>query len=353
MSLLKNSTIVVAGVVVSNLLGYAFHFIAGRWLGPEEYGVFGALMALLVMVALPAWALSSAVTKFTSRFYAENKLVEIAVLRKKMQNDVLIFSAAVLLIISLCSPWIAAFLKIPSALPVIIVGITLVFALIMPVNRGILQGMKKFRILSVNTIIEAGARLVLLALFLFIGQGVIGAILAYGLAYFTAFLAVFPNIKETKTGIVSIVALSIKPVYNFILKVLIANLMIQSVINVPSLVIKHLYTDEFTGYWTAALNIARLSLFITTAISMVMFPEIAGEKDAQNKRKIFNRAALLVLYASSGMALVFFIVPELLLRTLYGHSFEGAASILEWMGFGMIVIGLLQLRVDYFLAELE
>jgi O-antigen/teichoic acid export membrane protein len=353
MSLVKNSTIVVGGVVVSNLLAYAFHFIAGRWLGPEEYGEFGALMALFAMVALPAWALSWAVTKFTSRLYAENKLGEIAVMRKKMQNDVLIFSASVFLIIILCSPWIAVFLKIPSALPVIIVGSTLVFALLLPVNRGILQGMKKFRLLSVNTIIEAGVRLVLLALFLFIGQGIVGAILAYGLAYFAAFLAVFPSIKETKTGIVLSEVASIKLVYTFILKVLMANILIQFIINVPALVIKHFYTEEFTGYWTAAFNIARLSLFVTTAISMVMFPEIAGEKDVQNKRKIFNKAALLVLFASSGMALVFFIDPELLLRTLYGQSFLGAAPILEWMGFGMIVIGLLQLRVDYFLAELE
>jgi len=198
MSILKNSTIVVAGVVVSNLLGYAAHFIAGRWLGPEEYGEFGALMALFVMVALPAWALNSAVTKFTSRFYAENRLTEIAVLRKKMQKDVLIFSAAILLIIILCSPWIADFLKISSALPVIIIGFTLVFALLMPLNRGILQGMKKFRILSVNTIIEAGARLVLLAFFLFLGQGVIGAILAYGLAYFIAFWRCSPILRKPK-----------------------------------------------------------------------------------------------------------------------------------------------------------
>jgi len=310
-------------------------------------------MALFVMVALPAWALNSAVTKFTSRFYAENRLTEIAVLRKKMQKDVLIFSAAILLIIILCSPWIADFLKIPSALPVIIIGFTLVFALLMPLNRGILQGMKKFRILSVNTIIEAGARLVLLAFFLFLGQGVIGAILAYGLAYFIAFLAVFPNIKETKTGIISTEVAPIKPVYIFILKVLLANLLIQSMINVPSLVIKHLYTDEFTGYWTAALNIARLSLFVTTAISMVMFPEIAGEQDQQNKKKIFNRAALLVLFTSLGAAIVFFTIPGFLLQMLYGSSFEGAVPLLEWMGFGMIFIGLLQLRVDYFLAQLK
>jgi len=135
--------------------------------------------------------------------------------------------------------------------------------------------------------------------------------------------------------------------------VLLANLLIQSIINVPALVIKHFYTDEFTGYWTAAFNIARLSLFITAAISMVMFPEIAGEQDHQSKKKIFNRAALLVLFTSLGAAIVFFAIPGLLLRILYGPSFEGAVPVLEWMGFGMIFIGLLQLRVDYFLAQLK
>ncbi len=321
-------------------------------LGPEEYGEFGALMALFLIAGLPATALGSAITKFTSRHYAENNYREIAQLRKKIQNNVLIFSSVLFLLIVLFSNLIAGFLKISSGIPVIIVGAMLVLGFILPMNRGVLQGMKKFTVLSWNNIIEAFSRLLLLIIFLYFEYGVNGALFAYGLAYFIAYLFVFPFIKETKGAYNSTEKSELKPVYRFILQVLMVNLLLQTLINLPSIFIKHYYSSEFTGYWTAALNIARISLFISGAISAVMFPEITGEKNHQLKKKIFERAAILVLLASSGMAVIFFSIPKLLINTLYGTSYLGAIPMLEWMGVAMVFIGLLQLRADYFLAKL-
>src|ERR1043165_8860800 len=110
MSLLKNSTIVMTGVVISNLLAYVFHFIAGRMLGPHDYGVFGALMALFGLVVLPVTALGYAISKYTSRFHQENQFRNIALIRKKIQNAVLVFSAMMLVIIVIFSQHIANFL---------------------------------------------------------------------------------------------------------------------------------------------------------------------------------------------------------------------------------------------------
>jgi len=353
MSLLKNSTIVIAGVVVSNLLAYVFHFIAGRMLGPGEYGEFGALMALYLIIALPVASLAFAISKFTAKFNIGNEFGKIALLRKKMQNDVLVFSGVVLLFVILFSRSIANFLNISSSISIIIVGITLVFALLLPVNNGILLGMKKFRGISMNAIIEAFARLVLLLVFLYLGYSVNGAILAYGVAYLVAFLWTFPYLKEIRIADISVQKIEVRPVYKFIFQVLLVNIIIQSILNVPSLFVKHFYSSEFTGYWTAALNIARISLFITGAITFVMFPEIAGEEVVQTKKKVFERAVLLTLIASSGMAVIFFAIPHLLIKILYGSQYLGAVKILEWMGIAMIFIGLLQVYANYFLAKLK
>ncbi len=353
MSLLKNSTIVIAGVVISNLLAYVFHFIAGRMLGPEDYGEFGALMALYLIVALPVASLAYAISKFTARFNTGNELGKIALLRKKMQNDILIFSCLMLFLIIVFSKMISNFLNITSAVSIIIVGFTLVFALLLPVNNGILLGMKKFRALSMNAIIEAFARLVLLLVFLYLGYSVNGAILAYGIAYFIAFLWTFPYLKEIRVAAMSVDKIEVKPIYKFIFQVLLVNIIVQSILNIPSLFVKHFYSSEFTGYWTAALNIARISLFITGAISLVIFPEIAGEEVVQIRKKIFEKAALLALIASSGMALIFFTMPQLFIKILYGSSYLDAVPILEWMGIAMIFIGLFQLYANYYLAKLK
>ncbi len=353
MTLLKNSTILITGIVFSNMLAYTFHFIAGRMLGPVAYGNFGALMALFLLVALPGGALGFAVTKYTARFNANNELGKIAILRKRIQNDVLAFSMIIFFIIIIFSRFIAEFLKIDSIVPVILVGITLVFALLLPINNGILPGMKKFKFLAFNLIFESFSRVVLLFVFIYLGYGVNGAILAYGMAYLIAFLMVFPYIKETWKVKNNFEKIEHKPIYRFILQVLIVNIGIQSLLNLPSLFIKHFYTSEFTGNWTAALNLARISLFITTAISYVMFPEISKEKDNIIKRKFFLKAALLVFLMTSGIALFFFFFPQLMIHLLYGKAYLGAVGILKWMGIAMIFLGLLQLRADYFLAKLN
>jgi O-antigen/teichoic acid export membrane protein len=354
MSLIKNSTIIIIGVVISNLLAYIFHLVAGRILGPADYGVFGALMSLFLVIALPAGALSSAITKFTSQYNSDKNYSKIAHLRKDIQKKILIIGSILFTLILLFSNLITNYLKIKSNTSVIIVGFTLIFALILPINRGILQGMKKFKQYSINTIIEAGARLILLVILLIIDTGVNGAVLSYGLAYFIAFLFVFPSIKEIKINKniekQKSEKAEMKGIYKFIFLVLFVNLIMQMIINVPTLLIKHYSSSEFTGYWTAALNIARLSLFITSAITLVMFPEIAGEKDKKMKKIIFKRALILTLISSIGMALFFMLFGRLMILILYGTNYLPALNLLDYMGFAMIFISLLQVWMNYWLA---
>lgn len=348
MSLLKNSSIVIFGIVISNLLAYVFHIYVGRVLGPVEYGVFGALMALFLIIALPASAIGSAITKFTAKFNSNKEYEKIGILRKILQNKIVIFGAIILLFIVMLSQNIADYLKIESNFSIMIVGFTLIFALILPINRGILQGMKKFKVYSGNVIIESLSRLILVILLFFLGLGVNGAVLAYGLAYLVAFIAIFPYIKEIK--IENKENLEMKQIYKFIFLVLSVNLVIQLIINAPTLFIKHYFSSEFTGYWTAALNLARISLFITGGITLVMFPEVSGEKSYYNKRRIFGKAMILTLFVSIGIALMFWLFPGIFIQLLYGSSYLGAIPILQYMGIAMVFIGVLQLWLNYWMA---
>ncbi len=359
----------IFGVIVSNILAYIFHIYVGRALGPAEYGVFGALMSLFLIIALPAGAISSAITKFSARLYSRKEYSKIGILRKKIALRVWIYSGLLFLIILLLSPYIAAYLKIDSIVPVAIIGFTLIFSMILPVNRGILQGMKKFNAYSWNTIIESVSRLLIVILFLILGYKTNGALLAYGLGYLISYVLIFPLIKETKPDLKKesgkIGNIEMKSIYRFIILVLIVNLILQLIINLPTVFIKHFFSSEFTGYWTAALTLARITLFVSSGITLVMFSEVAGitegtgktsEEKSNKKIKdlknlIFKKALLMTLLSSILMAIIFLIVPDVLISILYGQSFAGAIPILKWMGIAMIFISLLQLWLNYWLAD--
>ena len=50
----RNSTILFTGSMLMNALNYAFHAILGRMLDAETYGAVQSLIALLVIVSVPA-----------------------------------------------------------------------------------------------------------------------------------------------------------------------------------------------------------------------------------------------------------------------------------------------------------
>lgn len=348
MGMARNSFVIVAGIIISNLLGYVFHIIVGRALGPSHYGEFGALISLYLIIALPASALSSAVTKYSAKYNAKREFNKIGALRNSLGKKTLIFGVFLFLVVAALSFPLSGYLKVP-AFSIVIVGITLIFSLILPINRGVLQGMKKFKILSANSILEAAFRLALAFVFIFLGFKANGAVLAYGLAYLLAFVFIFPYVKETKSS-EKLEKNELSKIYKFVFIVLVVNLVIQLIINLPTLFIKHAYSAEFTGLWTAALTLARISLFITGGITLVMFPEVAEKENHEDKKTIFKKALLLTLLVSVGVALCFILFGNLAVTILYGKTYLSAVPILEWMGLAMIPIGVLQLWVNYLVA---
>jgi O-antigen/teichoic acid export membrane protein len=198
MGLVKNSSMVIAGIVMANILAYIFHIYVGRVLGPADYGTFGALIALYSLLALPSGAIGSAITKFTAQYNSKKDYNKIGNLRKKAGNKALWYSLVLFVLLLIFSPLIASYFNIPSVTGIIIVGFSVILTTSLSINRGILQGMKKFKDYSLNTIYESIIRLILVIILLYFGFKSNGAILAYGLAYLIAFALIFPKIKETK-----------------------------------------------------------------------------------------------------------------------------------------------------------
>lgn len=347
MNLFKDSSVVIAGIIISNLLAYVFHIYVGRVLGPAEYGTFGALVSLFLIVTLPAGAINSTTAKFTAKFDAKKEYSKIGVLRKAISKMVWFCSFVLFLVIVLFSGYISSYLNITSRIPVISVGLSLIFALVLPINRGVLQGMKKFRIYTLNSIFESTFRLLLVIILLWFGFKNNGALLAYGLAYFAAFLVIFPYIRETTPNSGHI---EMGSVYRFMFLVLISSFLLQLIINLPTILIKHYTSSEYTGYWNAALTLAKTSLFITGGVSLVMFSEVSRKSEKSQQRNALKKAIGITLTSSILVALTFTFFGGLIISLLYGNTYIPAYPLLKWFGIAMIPIGILQILINYYLG---
>jgi len=351
MSLLKKNAIVASGVIISNGLAFVFHFVAGRMLGPDEYGELGALLAMLLVIGLPLSALNSTVTKFISKLNSTNP-ESIRKLKHKFQRDASLTSGILILAIFLFRDAISSYLNLDNTYIVVVIAITGLASLLLGINRGVSLGVQNYKQFSYNMIIESFVRLLALVALVQIGWGAPGGLTAFSLAYLVAFLILefshrkkFAHRKKTD--------LSRKELYRFLGIMLVVQIVIQGSINLPTLYIKHVYSNQFTGYWNAALTISRTILLVTMAVSMVLFTETAGRTENQKPKDQLLLSTILVLLGSGIIAVLFYYFPEFFLQLLFGKEFIGAADILRWMGFAMIGFSLLDLWSKYYLAKMK
>jgi len=349
MGLIKNSSIVIAGAIISSIIGYISFIYIGRNLTPNEFGIFGALLALFTLISLPALATGAISNKFAAKFSSKKEYGKISFLRKILSKYVLAYIIILISTVLLFSRHILNYLKITNLSYLSLMSLSFVFLMLAQSNKGILQGLKKFRVHSLNRVLESFLKLIFLVILFYLGFGINGAILSLGLSYIFSFFFILFFIREIKGN----EKINLKPVLNFFFLVLIINLVLQGLLNLPAFFIKHYFSSEFTGYWIAALNLAKLTLLFTTGISFAMSPEIASRENKIEQKRFFKLAFTLNLIASILIALTFLIIPEFVISLSYGANYLPSANLLKLLGIAMVFFSSLQIYLSYWLASWE
>lgn len=345
-SLLKHGTVIFISIVISSLLAYVLQIYFGRVLGPEGYGIFGTLMAVLIILSVPITTIGNIFTKFVSKFKAEQSYGKINTLMFSSLKKLIIYGILGFLVISILSPFIANYLNISEKLPIIFVGVVLIFSVLLPVVRGSLQGLQKFNSLAFNNVFEALIRLVLGIML--VNFGVSGAILSYGLGYFAAFLIGFVSLRflfEKKNKI------DVSEIYKYGYPVLISIACLGVLLNIPTIFIKHYFGALDSGYWNAALTLARIIQYVGSGFTTVMFAKVA-------ENHILNKNTKKLLYSSLlytcliGLLIVglFWLFPSLIINSLFSSGYEGAYELLKWLGLFVLSYTIVTVFVNYELA---
>ena len=64
----KGAIILFITLNIFNFLNYLFHFVMGRMLGPEDYGVLAVLMSIMLIYNIPTEAIQNLISRYTSKF---------------------------------------------------------------------------------------------------------------------------------------------------------------------------------------------------------------------------------------------------------------------------------------------
>jgi O-antigen/teichoic acid export membrane protein len=176
--LVRQNVLLFIGGFSAGVGGFVYNAIAGRVLGPEQYGEMASLFSLYTVGLSINLILMVVLARYSASLQADENLAGIRYLVRRTEVRLLIPTVFFVILCSAASFPIASFLHLRSPVPVVWLGIALGFCWYMAIPRGTLQGTQHFAALSLNQASELLIRVLALVLLLALGLGVNGGMLA-------------------------------------------------------------------------------------------------------------------------------------------------------------------------------
>lgn len=348
--LLKHSLIMFIATGILAGCGYLFHFYTANALGPEEYGIIGALISLLYIFTVPKSTLQVATARFISKYKAKNEIKKINSILRAILKYVLIFDVLLIIALFILSPIIADFLNIKQISFVWVIIMVLFITLILPTIRGALQGMQNFNWFGLSLGLEGILKLSIAFILVTLGFRVSGALggLAFGLAI-VAVISVIPIrtlFKDTKQDI------SLKEVTQYLIPILIMFACIAILLNIDVVLVKHFFSSEETGFYSIASLFGKVFFFVSTAVGNAMFPKVSELHTVKKNHAHLLHKSLTYngVVAFLGVVLCT-LFPNQVINLLFGQEYLPVVELLPKFSIALAIFSFFNIFLFYFISH--
>lgn len=191
-SLLGAGALLLISSTVVNAGNYGYNLLLGRWLGPAAFADLSFAVTLMLVLTLVTGTIQTVVARFAAGYAADGDSARLDQLRRWLTPWAWGVGALSALLLGALSPLLAAWFRLSSAWPLLILaaGLPVYFAL--GVSRGLLQGRTRFGRLAFSYQAEMWARLLAGVALVALGWGVGGAVLGLSLSFVAAWAAALP-----------------------------------------------------------------------------------------------------------------------------------------------------------------
>lgn len=347
--LVKNGTIMFISGTIAGILNYIYQVYMGRALGPEEYGVFGALFAIFYIIGIISSTLGTSTTQFVSKFVGEGKEIGFFV-RGSLKRMILIGSAISMIFLILSTELMNA-LKLTDIWPIVILILILFLSWITPIIDGSLRGMKRFLYLGFSSISNTSFKLIFGIAFVMAGFGVSGALFGVAIGaimgLIISLICLKPCIKPNNTHEPDFRYSSF---YSYSLPVMFAMISLSIPSNMDVILAKYLFTPVEAGLYTSVSVLGKIVFFFSGAVGTVMFPAIA-EKYArgENTKGVLKKSIVCAGALSGCLVLIYILFPQLVVK-IFGDKYINAVDMVAPYGIAMFFVSIIALLINYHLA---
>jgi len=360
---LRHTGLMFIGVGLFNVFNLLYHFFMVRYLSPAEYGHLNTLMALFMVISVPASTVQTTATKFVSSFQVLNRYDLARALLRHLLLLMTIVGTGIFLLILLGSSRLSSFFQFDSQGLIILLGMVLLFVMVIPVPWGGLQGLQKFGSLTLNLIVNGVLKFALGILFVLIGLGVMGAMGAILLSYVvTTFLSLIilqmslpKGGSGGKEGDPEFADRSyFSEVYQYLFPVGLTLLCFMVLTNIDLILIKHFFTPIEAGYYSIAQMIGKIILFLPIPVIMVMFPKLTalqGQGRPEEGLSILKQSLIIALIFCGSAVFAGLLFPSLIIKVVSGKTYLECIPLVKFFCINMSLFSFIFILLYYHLSS--
>lgn len=331
--LFLGSLILLIGFNLYNFLNFLFQFVVARALSAADYGLLATLFSMAYLVGVISDSFQTVIAKYVADKQTERT---VSVLRKYFK-DILTFIVGMWIVYLAAIYPLSSALNIPMSL-LVVNGFVFTFTLLLPGFRGVLQGKKRFGLLSGSLAIESSLK-VLCALIAIYGGfhllGVMGSVVCgLGLALAASYLFIKPYIRKTSDKF------RVDDFYSQTGPILFATFVIVAIYSIDVILARAFFSEEVAGSYAVMSLLGKSIFWAVLPISKVMFPESVERSGKGEANGLLKKPIIAVCIMCSLILLVYLAFPETVFWIISGEESVIAPRALFFVGMGMSLLAL-------------
>ncbi|MGG5486378.1 oligosaccharide flippase family protein [Gaetbulibacter sp. PBL-D1] len=313
-------------VLAVNGGNYLYNLILGRVLGPAQFADAAVLITFLLVLSFVAMTFQLVTAKFSVIF--ENEIFNSFI--AKIYKNATIFGLAFGALIVFFAKDLQVVFNTSSSSMFVIFGIGVPLYFLMSVNRGVFQGKKQFKALSVTYQSEMLSRLLITLGLIFLFNIQSSVVIAVGILISFGFgLIPFKFKGFSFKSSYAIPSAYSKQVKRFFLITAFYELTQIIINNSDILLVKHYFESYDAGLYASLALIGRIVYFIAWMFVMLLLPTVIqlkkeGKETAPILFKYVGYIATIAALIIIGCALF----PETAIALLFGDSYLAMAPLL-------------------------
>lgn len=330
---IKGSAILLVGFGLYNFFHFLFQFFMARYLTVSEYSVLASVFVIVYISSVFSESIQNFVVTYVGKEEDPGKIKNlINRLIKKMTKI-----AGVVFLGYLIGASILSKILDISYLTLSLGAIILVFSILLPITRGVMQGKKKFVKLSANMIFESTIKLFAGLGMVLLGFGVNGAIVGVIAASAVSFFISIVQLKDLRSA--KEVTITTKYSYREFLPAFILTSAVVVFYSIDVWFARVLFETEISGAYALASLLGKVLFWATIPISKAML-SLSSDSKQEKPKSVFKTALLFLSLIIIFIAGTFYLFPEEIIKFFSGKVVPEAVEILfyEGLAFGIIAI---------------